>query len=673
MADLERMLKTMQQLKRETLDFNSAIADVSQATTDFIKAGSRLTGSGTRAGTVWSLISRLSVGTGFHRVEANIRSITFILKFINQTREKEAKADQEAMKTANMVTKYQMQSMRLMTNIAKLRDSSLSVLEKETILNDENVKFMVQRHGEAKAILKIEERTELLRKNSARLRRRSRGPSRSDIVDQNRGFFKNIGGLDLEVGADLVFAQQQRRDLRQRKMRVGGMVRKGEKALARYDVDIEAQQQRVDELPGSGKQTKIARRKLRRLQRERDLRQQQQDEQEKMLLDLQEEDRVLTEDIVQSKEELKKRGYNVSSGDAYVPIMAGGIDKEEGGEQESLLQKFLATDDLKKMVNFLKGKFKERFDKVTKFFTGGSAKKLAAFVSKGAIIFGKVLLWVALLGVIVYLLQRTGVIDKIAEVFREGKIGEILKNFWDMLWSGVGDIVMGVWGVLKAVFGIIKALYMGEGLGDAFFTFIAKLAEGLVLVARGLFKILIGYIGIQSAIISGVIQGAVLGIIGKLQETRLGRRFTMSKEDRKAYNLAASKAKRDARRADRQQLGITSGSSAFIVGLSGQSGSMDLGSAGMGMAGMANGGFAKGGMTLVGERGPELVQLPAGARVFSNTQTKRMGTGGGNVINVHVNGRVGASESELNELARKIGEKINREMTRFGSSGLRGA
>jgi hypothetical protein len=91
------------------------------------------------------------------------------------------------------------------------------------------------------------------------------------------------------------------------------------------------------------------------------------------------------------------------------------------------------------------------------------------------------------------------------------------------------------------------------------------------------------------------------------------------------------------------------------------------------MAGMANGGFAKGGMTLVGERGPELVQLPAGARVFSNTQTKRMGTGGGNVINVHVNGRVGASESELNELARKIGEKINREMTRFGSSGLRGA
>ena len=77
MADLDRDIKQMQQLKRETLDFNAAIADVFSSDYGFYQAGSRLTGSGTRAGTVWSLISRLSVGTGFHRVEANIRFYHF--------------------------------------------------------------------------------------------------------------------------------------------------------------------------------------------------------------------------------------------------------------------------------------------------------------------------------------------------------------------------------------------------------------------------------------------------------------------------------------------------------------------------------------------------------------------------------------------------------------------
>ena len=83
--------------------------------------------------------------------------------------------------------------------------------------------------------------------------------------------------------------------------------------------------------------------------------------------------------------------------------------------------------------------------------------------------------------------------------------------------------------------------------------------------------------------------------------------------------------------------------------------------------GRASGGPARG-LTLVGELGPELVRLPGGSMVHNNANTRGMM---GNTINVHVNGRVGASEQELNELARKIGEKINREMNRFGGLGIR--
>ena len=44
----------------------------------------------------------------------------------------------------------------------------------------------------------------------------------------------------------------------------------------------------------------------------------------------------------------------------------------------------------------------------------------------------------------------------------------------------------------------------------------------------------------------------------------------------------------------------------------------------------------------------------------------------GNNINVTVQGRVGASDQELNDIARKIGQKVSLEMNRYSNSGYRG-
>jgi len=84
------------------------------------------------------------------------------------------------------------------------------------------------------------------------------------------------------------------------------------------------------------------------------------------------------------------------------------------------------------------------------------------------------------------------------------------------------------------------------------------------------------------------------------------------------------------------------------------------------------GGYATGGVTprsgvaLVGERGPELVSLPAGARVHNNTESKRMM--GGHTINVHVNGRVGASDAEIRDIATKVAREIGIQMNRTTSA-----
>ena len=87
------------------------------------------------------------------------------------------------------------------------------------------------------------------------------------------------------------------------------------------------------------------------------------------------------------------------------------------------------------------------------------------------------------------------------------------------------------------------------------------------------------------------------------------------------------------------------------------------------LEGKAGGGrINKSGNYLVGEAGPEILSLPSNSFITPAVQSRaKMG----NNITVQVNGRVGASDTELNEIARKIGQKINRQMNQYGSSGYR--
>ena len=85
----------------------------------------------------------------------------------------------------------------------------------------------------------------------------------------------------------------------------------------------------------------------------------------------------------------------------------------------------------------------------------------------------------------------------------------------------------------------------------------------------------------------------------------------------------------------------------------------------MSLGGMANGGFVgRSGQYLVGERGPEIVNLRAGSNVTPNHKI-------GNTINVHVNGRLGASDTELRDIAKRVGSMINREINRTTNAGVR--
>lgn len=70
--------------------------------------------------------------------------------------------------------------------------------------------------------------------------------------------------------------------------------------------------------------------------------------------------------------------------------------------------------------------------------------------------------------------------------------------------------------------------------------------------------------------------------------------------------------------------------------------------------------FAPGGLSLVGERGPEIVNLPRGSSVTPNNKL------GGNVISINVNVPGGTSRASADQIALQTGVAVQRAMARIG-------
>jgi hypothetical protein len=114
-------------------------------------------------------------------------------------------------------------------------------------------------------------------------------------------------------------------------------------------------------------------------------------------------------------------------------------------------------------------------------------------------------------------------------------------------------------------------------------------------------------------------------------------------------------------------------SAQILEGLFGAAGSSTgglLGSGGLGaffsslLPGLAAGtDFARGGPTIVGERGPEIVQMPRGARVTP------IGQGGFGSVAINVNVAANATEGTrraAGQIGRDIAAQLNRDLRRNG-------
>ncbi len=196
--------------------------------------------------------------------------------------------------------------------------------------------------------------------------------------------------------------------------------------------------------------------------------------------------------------------------------------------------------------------------------------------------------------------------------FKDGDLLQVFEGSWGVAWGGLSAAFK----VLLAV-GTVALVGLGAFIGDFFMRIYEWLEQTWTAFWNGEWRTVLKKIGIAVAVLTVLFVGwpAIIGaaIIGGV--------------------VALAKFLRDK----------------FLI-----------------IPFMANGGVAKGGLTVVGERGPELVNLPRGARVHSNAESRRMG-GTVNNFNITINAK-DSSKAEMRRMADEIGRMINSKINRSTSS-----
>jgi len=349
------------------------------------------------------------------------------------------------------------------------------------------------------------------------------------------------------------------------------------------------------------------------------------------------------------------------------PAPKGGFRNPNTGRFESRPELNLMTWITKSKLGLFVSKSMHELKKQGKWNSfkeklSAKGKTIFGFIKTGGLFFASALLVMAKFGVaflgalivlffIVKALKRLGVSASFFEEWGRN-ILEFVKKGISMIGSGVGKMAEGIGEIYSAIFGDGDI----NDLLDGFF----KTAEGLLEVFGGLLLIILSPL-------LALIQTSLEAIYAKLVQNSEQIYMGFAKVLALIGIIAAFVAYAILTIGGMAAL-IAAAPYLIVAGI--------IGAIGILLAAInpfANGGVTKSGLSLVGERGPELVRLPKGSRVHSNQESRRMMSSGGNNITVNINGRVGSSDSELRIIAQKVGKMINKEINRTTSSRSLGA
>lgn len=289
--------------------------------------------------------------------------------------------------------------------------------------------------------------------------------------------------------------------------------------------------------------------------------------------------------------------------------------------------------------------FSNKYQKFSIKFMNG-LKAAPKFLGQALMFFGKMMLYAGIFLMIAYVLWKTvgkTLIEAVKEVMPaiQVMIGFVVTSL-GMVWDGISSI--------------FNAFFGDGNLGDVI--------DGVIEIAKGLLLLALSVAGTLLVALGGVVVKfiglAVSKTIAFLTDT-----FTSWDGFFKALPVI---------------LGVVAGIIAFIYGapiwLAGLAfvvlykiGKWLVGKIKDAFSFNATGGLVNNDMTIVGERGPELVSLPRGSRVHSNSNSKRMAGGSGvvNNFNITINAK-DTSKAEMRRIADEIGRMVSSKINRRTSN-----
>mgnify|MGYP003113126434 CR=1 FL=1 len=632
MADSEQitsLIKDLEEMKDGLGSLNDLVEGTQEVSDSLLKSFQNFATTGSSA-TLWGAVSRFSSGIfpGFWSLQNKVRAVAVYMQYVEKKQKEQIQAEGKIAKTIRNQSKVRNEAFRVFELLQK---DSLSITEQITLEADAYYSVLKAQLGAEEAKIKYQEayKSTLVENIDSELRLSRAVAERIRNEDKYAHLFEKVSAGNMKSLEKVLYFREQEEEAQERllyfeerKQEVADnlyskihdeAIPEDEYEKEQYKKEIIALEDQIKELDKEIEKQKLAR-----------------------------DTAKGTKDMVAEQEGVRV-GYNV-------------LAEEDVFEQDTSKSR----DELIKGLSEYVTKYIKSFPLIAKIIATYKwlgkrmNRKLLLGVAGEALKFmGKIMLGFLGISLVVFAIIQSGIIGRIVDLverLKENKMFKsamrIINKFLEgigMIFSGIFDFFYGLFtGDMNKVVGGITKLFKG-----------AIQAVGLIVptILLGLPGILIPLLFELGQMIGQIVLDFGSYIIGSASNAATGIG---------ALSGAFAGAKIGAAGGP---LGILAG--AVIGGTLGGIGGAALGD----MVGLASGGRVnQGGNILVGEAGPEIVSLPTNSFVTPAVQSRAMM---GNNITVQVNGRVGASDSELNEIARKIGQKINREMNKYGSSGYR--
>lgn len=612
----------------------------------------------TSSGQAWTVLSRLSSGSGFWKIQNRIRAISNFLQYQDHKASEMAKSEKEAIANLGEQMKLKKDIANAGKILGKVASNNATVEERTMFYQSEQFRYLETMHGRKEAMVRMTEKltyasSQLAITDKDMLNNRINQHKKmlekgldfkalflgkdEEHTDYQRFMNMNIKnqGRFLEYSDNIANSKQKQIDL----LQIEKELEENINELQRVNNELQ-----VEGLEGSDKDDlKSERSSLKKeIEKLEKLRESTSDEmwenirkgtEGQIILNMEGIEVRDTEDGAKITSDVTKEGF----GKRMMGKLVGFIDKFPGGAAITGLFRgaklfFLMTAaERKKAVG----------DVLLKI-----AKPLGMVLRGFLIYFPLVLL-------LLYALKQSGWLDVIMGLIRG--IGMWLA----IVWEGLIEFFVNVSIFFGSLINLIGTIFNGSS-SEVRTAMWETLQAFFWMVEKFLYLILIDMFG---TLILGGLYHIVTTIADKyMGDGIISGLFTVAKDILSAF-IAWAAFDRMMKFSSMTVWG------ALAIGLLAFIGT-DVAASKLGkeagVKGYAEGGLVnRSGSYLVGERGPEIVSIRKGSYVTPNHELR-----GNTTINVSVNGRIGASDSELNDIANKLSNIINQRMQRAGSSGV---